>query len=439
MSGGKLLAFPGGRRPGVQAALWDHDAEREVLGMVLCTSPEEARAILDLVPMDDWELARHRAIAEAMAACALRGETVEPMAIRAAMVDLGTYELHGGARCLSEVSERQGLCSNVRVYAERIRRKAIERRLASAWQAGASDVLEQREDMRAGRLTEVRELEAELADLGKPEVTARDKVDAMLERIRNPALRRVYSTGLPVLDRPLDGGLCPGWLVVILAAPKQGKTVLATNNLGRAIMRAGEPLLYIGEMAEEELMARWLACESGVPLRGQRKGDLSGLQWSAAVNAADTMARWTWGVRFISSLAAIERDARAFRAKHGRLGMLVVDYVQLVRNGIDNLVQDLEHTTRGLKLLAAELDCVVVMVSQPDKASSRDKTELGLYDGKGSGAIASDCDLMLVPMRDPQDPSRAGLSAPGFRHGEAFKLEIGALRFSGARMAFEGA
>lgn len=432
MSRPKLEALSGGQP---QAQLVDADTERELLAAMLLVPAFEAARVVELVTEGDFDLVRHRAIYRAMRQLVSAGVEVEPHALRNAMVDMGTWEIAGGARCLSELMDRQGACSNVAAYARRLRGLALDRREAAEWGGGIGDVLTQDPVARTKRLASIAQINTERQALETPRRTMLDKLLDWRASVAEPDMQPRISTGLPSLDRHLGGGLKRGWLVLILGAPKQGKTVLAVNNIGNAAMRQGFSLLYVGEGSESELIERLMARESNVPLRAQHKGDLSETQWRAADDALDRASAWRFeGQGMAGGVSAIAAHARRFKREQGSCDMLVVDYVQLVNNGNENRVADLEQTTRELKLLAAELDTVVVMVSQPVNTAARDKTRLGLYDGKGAGSIAADCDVCLIPVRDGK---RAGVDAPGFRHGEAFEIPLGVLEFNGGRMCFE--
>lgn len=437
----RLRAVPGGKSETptgpTSPNLRDLDAEREVLACAMLVEAHEAARLLALVPDGAWAIERHRAIAQAMREVANEGLFVEPIALSIAMREHGTWEINGGMRCISEILDRAGTVPNGAHYARKVVARWQLRRVYEA--GGHMSVQAEQGDDPADVIAQCRALLDEASVGVEVEATEAERVEAMLERIRNPTTRKVYSTGLPSLDAKLDGGLRGGHLIVVLAPPKQGKTALVLNNLGHAALAAGERLAIFGEMSEDEIMERWLAKESGVPSRAQRTGDLTSWQWSSVAGAADRMAQWRWVCRDIGPVDRICEQARALKSSTAGLGMVVVDYLQLVSNGQENRTLDLEHTTRSLKLLARELDVPVIAVSQPGAADARAKSELGLHDGKGSSSIASDCDLMLVPLRDAQDPTKAGLSAPGYRHGAAFRLELGALRFNGGKMAFEEA
>lgn len=282
----------------------------------------------------------------------------------------------------------------------------------------------------------VDEARATLSLLGEREVTWLDEVLASLDATLKPDTSPLISTGIEFLDEHLGGGWGWGWLVIVMGPAKSGKSALAINGFARAALRQGYRVMVASlEMSVRENVQRFLAAESGVPIRAQRKGDLSQSQMGALNSAGDTVTSWRVVVRVgLGTVDEICAAARVAHAKDG-LDMLVVDYLQLVNNGNENRVIDLEQTTRALKLLGNQLGIVVILLSQPNNADAKSGS-VGLFSGKGSGSIAADCDALIVPTRDAEDATRAGLSMPGCRHADAHAWPMGSLVFDGSRMTF---
>ena len=133
--------------------------------------------------------------------------------------------------------------------------------------------------------------------------------------------------------------------------------------------------------------------------------------------------------------------------EHGKMGLVIVDYLQLMsqtrsrRDGTKE--EEISHNTRSLKLLAQELDCVVVVLSQPILEAKRAKKRPCIQDSKGSGAIEDDADLALVPwlphrVRDAANKHDAEIGVDKFRHGPTRDLGVEQIRWSGRRMMFLG-
>jgi replicative DNA helicase len=448
----------------------DAEAERELLSAVLIACSTDDRYDGPLLRGDGRKLAtlaadalrsvgpeafyldRNRVLAAGLLAMIDAGTPTDPLLVEAQIKSMGQWELIGGGRAIGELLDRSGSVKNASHYALRVTEKARLRQWAETARQLEASALGEAYDVDAfveRSKALVAETAARTAPAPLPAASMVDKLMAWKARVESPEQRRCVPTGIAKLDERLDGGLGRGWLVVVLAPPKQRKTALAVNNFQAHAMSQGLACLYIGEgckrddlVGDRDLIDRFMARESNVPLRAQRNGDLSSWQWGAASNAMDRIAQWRWRSLPMRSADAIVESARAFVVEHGALDMLCVDYVQIVPNGIDEERLSISYTTRILQQLAGELDCVVVALSQPTNTDAKHKAELGLYDGKGSGSIAADCDLLLVPTGDVHDGMtkgpRAGLSAPGFRHGEPFKIELGELVFNGARMCFEG-
>ena len=214
--------------------------------------------------------------------------------------------------------------------------------------------------------------------------------------------------------------------------------------------KADHPVLVCSyEMSQAEVYARMLASESGVPAHVQDKPGLEFERLTALNSAADKLAGlplWVAGSE-ARTVERIRRTARRMSLKYGRNGMVVVDYLQLMaqtrrrRDGTQE--EEISHNTRSLKLLAQELGCVVVVLSQPILEAKRAKRRPCIQDSKGAGAIEDDADLALVPwlphrVRDGADKHDAEIGMDKFRHGPSRDLGVETVRWSGRRMMFLG-
>lgn len=323
-----------------------------------------------------------------------------------------------------------------REHAHRLVEASLRLSLIEAHQGQVASQAVQDDEAYREHTTRASEATAKLAALRARPRTWVDEVVDVIERALNPDTTALVSTGYRLLDEHFGGGWGWGWLVVVMGPAKSGKSALAINSFARAALRQGYHVLVVSlEMTRPENVQRFLAAESDVPVRAQRRGDLTNWQKGQLNNAGDVVA--SWHVDVLCGLSTVDEICAAARVAHakGELHMLVVDYLQLVHNGMDSRVLDLEHTTRALKLLANSLGIVVILLSQPNNADAK-SGEVGLFSGKGTGAIAADCDALLVPLRD-SDSDRAGLVLAGCRHADAKTWSLGSLTFSGARMCFE--
>lgn len=209
--------------------------------------------------------------------------------------------------------------------------------------------------------------------------------------------------------------------------------------------RTPRPYLLLRD-EREEVFARLLATSSGIPAHVHDKPGLTDAEIFTLNSAANTIAPLP--IRVVGTEARtverIRRVARKMAMEHGRIGMVVVDYLQLMaqtRGGTQGRRKEISHNTRSLKLLAQELDCVVVLLSQPVLEAKRAKKRPHISDAKGSGAIEDDADLALVPwlphrVRDGALRSDAEIGMDKFRHGPPQGLTAEDVRWDGSRMCF---
>ncbi len=227
------------------------------------------------------------------------------------------------------------------------------------------------------------------------------------------------ATGFTDLDKLL-GGLHPSDLIVLAGRPSMGKTALATNigfNAARAFRpKADDPAkaedgavvgFFSLEMSSEQLATRILAEESGVPSHEIRQGKVSHEDFDKFVQASQRLASVPFFVDDTPALtiAGLRTRARRLKRTHN-LGLVIVDYLQLIRGagdggGFENRVQEISEITRGLKALAKELDVPVLALSQLSRAvEQREDKRPMLSDLRESGSIEQDADVVMFVFRE---------------------------------------
>ena len=241
-----------------------------------------------------------------------------------------------------------------------------------------------------------------------------DAVDEEIDRLQKAASdgREIpgLATGIPPLDRLL-GGLQDGRLYVVAARPSMGKSLFSLQIARHvATSQAGSVLFASLEMSDAETAQRHLAAESGVDPDRIHLGQVTGTDWPALLQAAAGTVGMP--LHLIDdgdlSLSKLRAQARQLAVRDGGLGLIVVDYLQLMRveRPTGNRVEDVSEFSRGLKRLARELGCPVVAVSQLSRAVEQrpDKRPL-LSDLRESGQIEADADCVLMLYReDYYDP-----------------------------------
>lgn len=420
----------------------DLDAERDTLASVLL-EPKRLDFVAAALTADNFHADRHRLIYEAM----LRLDKAEvPIDVPLLLGDLrDNKDPDGvGARTVIELLSRPVNPANVEHYARRVRVAFARRTLYEASQEALVSSSQSTEDVAALlATTETRFQTVFRQDIGvkKPPSMAERIADFTQRVFENKKKQALIPSNLKCLNDKLDGGFARGWVCVVLAPPKRGKTAFVMNNLAAPAMEHGlGAVLYFGEMSEEEHWERFYACYTHVPVRAQKKGDLTDAQkarWHS--EGSVRFEPWRWEAHPPMPIDQVRAVSKTYMEKNGPIAMIVIDYVQLVHNGIENRTADIEYTTRGCKLLAAECDCLVVPISQPTVNAARDKdgTGVGLHDGRGAGSIAADCDICLVPMVG-EDGKKAGLKSPGARHVKAFDIPMEGLGGDGGELEFCG-
>jgi replicative DNA helicase len=387
------------------------DAERGVLGSILLTEQALDGVLLEIgLRGSDFYRPRHQAIFESMIRLK---EKAEPEAVDVLTIcdDLrrqGQIEEVGGEDYVHSLPATVPAVGNVFHYARIVKDHATLRRLLDATRRIQQEVLsspgEPREIVERAEshlyqishddhASEVRPLEAVLHD--------------ELDKLEELSRKGIRLTGTPSGFKDLDdvtGGFQPGNLIVLAARPSMGKSTMATNILENAAIQHGHPvLLFSLEMSEAELAQRFLASQAKVSSDDLRKGQVKA-SWAKVVKAAEKLATAKIYVDDSSDIGILEVRAKA-RRLHARegLGLIVVDYLQLMRaeDGRDSRVEQVGKMSRGLKILARELNVPVVAVSQLSRAvESRTPSIPMLSDLRESGQIEQDADVVMFVYRD---------------------------------------
>ena len=428
------------------------DIEREVIGSVLVHPSLITRALeLGLRPTDFY-IENHKLLVQAMMELAREDRPIDEATIRDELQKSGFWERSGGHRAISECLDKSGLSDHIDDYIKRVISYAAKRSIVDAGMNMTQYGLDATDPSEA--LCRAQE------ELGKVESNLRVKeglgADAgvcgyveYVNKVQSGELVEArVPTGLRVLDEHLGGGFKTGWQVVVLSAAGHGKSALAVNNIALSAAKAGHPVLVCSlEMQPAEVYARMIAAESGVPVHIHDRPGLTSHEFSNFYHGANIVKPLPIKVidsRY-GSVGEIRRVARQMRSEYGRLGLVVVDYLQLMKSSTRRdatAEEDIATNSKGLKHLAVELDCTTVVLSQPTLAAKRDQKRPKVLHAKGSGSIEDDCDLALVPWlphKVSSDSSRAAaeLGMDKFRHGPQRDLTVTDIKWNGQHMRFE--
>ena len=375
------------------------DAERSVLAAMLLEQESIGRAIETLDPPAFYRVA-HQKIYEAVIALYNRNEQADLITLTEELRKRGDLEAIGGPPYLAQIMEYATTTANLEQHVKIIHSKAILRSLIKASSeiqqecyaaADETPAILDRAESRIFAITDerVREGFVALKDLLKP---AFEHIQHLFER---KVLVTGVDTGYDDLNK-MTSGLQNGDLVIIAGRPSIGKTSFAVNIAENAAIRTRLPVaIFSLEMSKEQLVQRLLCSQAEVPLHKLRAGYLANEDWPRLTTAAGLLTAAPIMIDDSSSLTVMEVRAKCRRLRaEGKLGLVLIDYLQLMRGTTqaENRVQEISQITRGLKGLAKELNVPVVALSQLSRAvETRDKSgRPQLSDLRESGCLTGD-------------------------------------------------
>lgn len=389
------------------------EAEQAVIGGLLVDT-KAINAVADVVRASDFYLRAHRLVFAAALRVDEHGEHVDLLTVIEALRTAAELEEVGGTAYLGRLARDTPSAANIRTYAEIVRDRSVERQLIQAGMDFAA-IVQQPGDV-AQKLDQAQQAVLDIGrETGDGPVHVRDHLPAWThtldERYRLGGRLTGLPTGLVDLDQR-TGGLHDGEFIVVAGRPSMGKSVLAMQ-IACEVAGAGHPALVFSlEMPVGQLIDRMVAAAGSLPLQRIRSGKLEEDDWGRLVSASTDIARLPVVIDEGGSLTVTDVRARARRVmqRHG-LGLVVVDYLQLMDAPGDNRQTQISEISRGLKKLAKELDIPVVALSQLNRGlENRPNKRPRMADLRESGAIEQDADLILFVYRDevynPDTPDR---------------------------------
>lgn len=400
------------------------DAEESVLGAALL-SAGAVGVCSEILRADQFYRASHGLIYQAALDLYANGDPVDAITVSDELDRRGQLEAVGGRIRINELAAIVPAGSNAAHYARIVVEHARMRALAAAGaeiaalahdrHGTADEVVDQAEQalFRAAHNTSGRDL-AQVAGATRE---ALDRVVAAADR-DNPIVG--VPTGFLWFDR-ITTGLLPGNLVVAAGRPSMGKSGLALGVAAHASLRADVPAaVFTLEMSRSEVVARLLSSEALIDSTKLRTGRLAPDEWRAlhAASARIAEAPLYLDDTPVPTVTEIRSKARRLKMREPRLGLVVVDYLQLVGGGAvapESRVQEVSQISRALKALARDLDLPIIAVSQLSRAPEQrhDKRPV-LSDLRESGSIEQDADLVLLVYRDdyyhPDDTDAPGVA-----------------------------
>ena len=406
-------AVPAGRVPPQNL-----DAERSVLGGVLLDNAA-LNDVLELLKPEDFYRDAHRKIFEAMCALSSRNEPIDRVTLKDELTALGAYEAVGGEDFIDLLDKLVPSAANLSYYARIVHEKALARRVIEAAHAIATQGYEQAGevgeflDEAERRIFSITEEKAQSAFIHVREVVKQTFKTIELLYERQEEITGI-STGFADLDR-LTSGFQPGDLVILAARPSMGKTACCLNIATHVGCRAKFNGKRIGvgifslEMPKEQLVMRMLSSEARVDSQRIRTGRLIESDWGKLAHAAGGLADANIHIDDSPGLSVLELRAKSrrlagrFSESDAPLGLIVVDYLQLMKGNerIDSREQQVSEISRSLKALAKELGIPVLALSQLNRSlEKRPDKRPQLADLRESGSLEQDADTILFIFRE---------------------------------------
>jgi replicative DNA helicase len=417
----------------------NEEAEASVLGAILLTETALDGVLLEVgLRPHDFYRPRHGAIFQAMIRLKEKAtpEAVDALTVAEELRRASQLDKAGGEAYLHSLPTVVPAVGAVLDYARIVKEHSLLRSVLKATREIQDDVSAHRGEARElieraeavlfkighdGGASEMRSLEAIL----------HDEIDKLEELSKTDVGLTGTPSGFTDLDS-LTGGFQPGNLIVLAARPSMGKSAAATNIAEHAAVEAGVPVaLFSLEMSETELAHRFLASQARVSSDDLRKGRVRAEKWPKVLQAVEKLARAPIFVDDSSDMSVLELRAKSRRlaARHG-LGLVVVDYLQLMRpegRPESSRVEQIGQISRGLKILARELNVPVIAVSQLSRAvESRNPPVPMLSDLRESGCLTGDSRVYL-PETGEYRPIAELVGRSGFEvvavNTETWKLE----------------
>lgn len=384
----------------------DGEAERYVLGSVLIDR-DAIYKVADVLRPNDFFVARHQRIYDAALGLLERRERIDPLTIQMELARKEELERAGGAAYLRELVELVPVSVEIERYARRVADRSLLRRLLVAARDIASDAYDEPFDI------------ARVLDRAEQRIFAlRDEaVNAQLRHIK-AALEVNYQQISDRLDRPyeLSGissgfreidlyteGFTRGDLVVLAARPSVGKSSLAFAVAYNAARQGNGVLVFSLEMDVKQVVTRFLGLTGQANILTLRTG--GDVLDTAAADALQKLPVLIDDTPGITVMELRTKARRAISRATAPVGVLIVDYLQLMRTGEDeeNRVQEIATITRNLKSLARELNVVVIALSQLSRAAGDMGHEPKLSTLRESGSIEQDADVVIMLWRDKEE------------------------------------
>lgn len=383
------------------------DAEEAILGAIL-VNPNCMNKVVEHLKPESFYKPAHRYVYEAMLELYNSEDKLDIVTVSDVLNMNQKLELVGGRAFINDLSYKTITTTNVEYYAKIVQEKAIKRSLINAGSEIVSagydlnpveESLEQAEKLifdiasqkASNSLTPIRNL-------------VYDTYEELEERANNQGKLTGIPTGFYDLDT-LTNGLQKSDLIILAARPAMGKTAFALNIVQNVALRANTPVAVFSlEMSKKQLVQRLLASEAEVDTQRLKTGTLNSKDWNALAKASNSISEAPIYIDDTAgcTITDLRAKCRRLAMSEKNLGLIVIDYLQLIEGtGREDRMQQISSISRGLKILAKELNVPIIALSQLSRAvESRNDKRPMLSDLRESGSIEQDADIVMFIYRE---------------------------------------
>ena len=385
------------------------DAEEAILGAIL-VSPTCMNKVVEHIKPDSFYKPAHRYVYEAMLQLYNGEDKIDIVSVSDVLNINQKLELVGGRAFINDLSYKTITTSNVEYYAKIVQEKAIKRSLINA----GSEIVSSGYDMNPieESLEQAEKLIFDIASqkasksLAPIKDLVYDTYAKIEERYNNKGQLTGAATGFYDLDTMMNG-LQKSDLIILAARPAMGKTAFALNIAQNVALRANVPVaIFSLEMSKDQLVQRLLCSEAEVDTQRLKTGNMQAKDWEKLALAMSNFTESKSTIYIDDTAGCTITDIRAkcrrLAMAEKSLGLIVIDYLQLIEGtGREDRMQQISSISRGLKILAKELNVPIIALSQLSRAveGRTDKRPM-LSDLRESGSIEQDADIVMFIYRD---------------------------------------
>jgi replicative DNA helicase len=387
----------------------NNEAEMCALGAMML-SEAKLEILASSLEAEDFYVPAHAEVFRALRSLYMSKKPVDLVTVRDELIRRGTLNEIGGPDYLVQMMDRTPTTTNAESYAEIVRDKAVLRRLENV----GRDIVGIVHDPEGDAPEKVNKAESLVYEVGQKRLGTSLRPVHDIARVFFEDVDHLYNTGEPILGLQTDfidldrltTGFFPGDLVIVAARPAMGKTSLVLSMaLNVARQRVGNVAVFSLEMTGDQLVRRLISTIAEVPMGVLRKSGLSERDYEKLTDASEEIYDLPLFIDDHGDVSPMEMRSKCRRLRaSGGLALVVVDYLQLMRGNKakpENRTQEIGDIARSLKLMAKELGCPVVALSQLNRGvENRPNKRPMLSDLRESGSIEAEADMVMMIYRD---------------------------------------